>query len=91
MINKDEIITSRQNAGVKRACALLDKKSREAERLFRFDGLKLFCEAMAKGVFKSAYISRKAPRSFYIQGSESLLISLMRVEFRSLRITYFSR
>ena len=66
MINKDEIITSRQNAGVKRACALLDKKSREAERLFRFDGLKLFCEAMAKGVFiERVYIEESASELLY--------------------------
>ena len=45
-----EIITSRQNPTVKRICALLDKKSRKREGLFRFDGIKLLGEAAAKGV-----------------------------------------
>ena len=45
-----EIITSRQNPTVKRICALLEKKSRRRERLFRFDGIKLLYEAATKGV-----------------------------------------
>ena len=45
-----EIITSRQNPTVKRVCALLDKKSRRRERLFRFDGIKLLREAILKGL-----------------------------------------
>lgn len=45
-----EIITSRQNPTVKRLCALLEKKSRRRERLFRFDGIKLLYEAATKGV-----------------------------------------
>ena len=45
-----EIITSRQNPTVKRICALLEKKSRRREGLFRFDGIKLLGEAVAKGV-----------------------------------------
>lgn len=44
------IVTSRQNPTVKRLCALLEKKSRRREKLFRFDGIKLFCEAVKKGV-----------------------------------------
>lgn len=53
MLNKngiDGIITSRQNPSVKRLCALLEKKSRRRERLFRFDGIKLLCEAVTKNV-----------------------------------------
>ena len=45
-----EVITSRQNPTVKRICALLDKKARKKERLFRFDGIKLLGEAVKKGV-----------------------------------------
>lgn len=44
------LVTSRQNPTVKRLCALLEKKARRRERLFRFDGIKLLCEAAAKGV-----------------------------------------
>lgn len=45
-----EIITSRQNPSVKRICALLEKKSRRKEEMFRFDGIKLLCEAVSKNV-----------------------------------------
>lgn len=50
MLNQKEIITSRQNPTVKRLCALADKKARREERLFRFDGIKLFREAVARGL-----------------------------------------
>ncbi|MBE6533960.1 MAG: RNA methyltransferase, partial [Ruminococcaceae bacterium] len=43
-------VTSRQNPTVKRICALLEKKSRRRERAFRFDGIKLLCEAATKDV-----------------------------------------
>lgn len=43
-------ITSRQNQEVKRLCSLCEKKERRKGRLFRFDGIKLFCEAVSKGV-----------------------------------------
>ena len=43
-------ITSRQNSVVKRICALGEKKMRKAERMFRFDGIKLLLEASNKGV-----------------------------------------
>ena len=46
----DNIVTSRQNQAVKRVCALLDKKARRRERLFRFDGIKLLGEAVKKGI-----------------------------------------
>ena len=44
------IITSRQNAQVSLACKLGEKKHRQSERMFRFDGVKLFCEAVRRGV-----------------------------------------
>lgn len=44
------IITSRQNAYVSLACKLNDRKHRQSERMFRFDGVKLFCEAVQRGV-----------------------------------------
>ncbi len=40
------IITSRQNPTVKGICALAEKKRRYEEGLFRFDGVKLFSEAL---------------------------------------------
>lgn len=45
-----EIITSRQNPTVKRLCALLEKKTRRREGAFRFDGIKLLLEAVARDV-----------------------------------------
>ncbi len=50
MINRDIVITSRQNPSIKRLCFLLEKKGREASGLFRFDGIKLFLEAVFCGV-----------------------------------------
>lgn len=45
-----EPVTSRQNPTVKAVCSLLDKKARRKEGLFRFDGIKLLCEAVEKGL-----------------------------------------
>ena len=50
MLQERDIITSRQNPTVKRICALLEKKNRRTEGLFRFDGIKLFGEAVASGL-----------------------------------------
>ncbi len=44
------IITSRQNQYVSLACKLEEKKHRQSERLLRFDGVKLYCEAVQRGV-----------------------------------------
>ena len=46
-LNNAEVITSRQNGNVVAACKLSDKKHRDAEKLFRVDGIKLF-EEIAK-------------------------------------------
>lgn len=45
----EEYISSRQNRTVVMICKLADKKNRESERLFRFDGVKLYCEATLSG------------------------------------------
>ncbi len=50
MLKQKDIITSRQNPTVKRICALAEKKERRAQGLFRFDGIKLFCEAAQRGL-----------------------------------------
>ena len=44
------VITSSQNQYVSLARGLLNKKEREKRSLFRFDGVKLACEAVKKGV-----------------------------------------
>lgn len=45
-----EVITSPQNKYVSLVRGLANKKIREREKLFRFDGVKLMCEAMKKGI-----------------------------------------
>ena len=46
----EEIIRSRQNRTVVETCKLSDRKARDAGGCFRFDGIKLFEEAIKKGV-----------------------------------------
>ncbi len=45
-----EVITSSQNKYVALARALSDRKQRQKNRLFRFDGVKLVCEALIREV-----------------------------------------
>lgn len=45
-MNPYRILTSRQNPFVKELCALTDKKKRRQTKSFRFDGIKLFEEAV---------------------------------------------
>ena len=47
MLKKRELLRSRQNPTVKQICALSDKKHRRETGLFRFDGVKLFLEAVS--------------------------------------------
>lgn len=44
------IITSRQNKYVTLAAKLQERKHRQSEGLLRFDGVKLYCEAVLRGV-----------------------------------------
>lgn len=53
-----EIVRSRQNRTVVELCKLTDRKAREAQRSFRFDGIKLFCEAIKKGVTVQTVVLR---------------------------------
>ncbi len=45
-----EIITSSQNKYVSLARALSERKQRQKSSLFRFDGVKLLCEAVTRGI-----------------------------------------
>ena len=45
-----EVISSRQNRSVVKICKLSDKKNRDADKLFRFDGIKLYGEAILNEV-----------------------------------------
>ena len=53
-----EIVRSRQNRMVVELCKLTDRRAREEQRLFRFDGIKLFCEAVKKGVALQTVVLR---------------------------------
>lgn len=55
-----EIITSRQNAQIVRAVRLQDRKHRQRERLFCFDGIKLCVEAMCADVGIERIFIRKS-------------------------------
>ena len=68
----NEIITSRQNPRVKAVASLSDKKSRRTARLFRFDGIKLFCEALGRVSIESVFI--RYPESENIAKSVKLAI-----------------
>ena len=50
MQKEQEIITSRQNPLVQLTASLADRKHREKEGMFRFDGKKLLIEALEKGL-----------------------------------------
>ncbi len=45
-----DIITSRQNRRLVELVKLADRRARESTRRFRFDGVKLLCEAMTRGI-----------------------------------------
>ena len=70
IIESYNIITSRQNPSVIFACNLLDKKHRQKENKFRFDGIKLFREAMISGVeIETAFVMKsKSEKIFSIIG-----------------------
>ncbi len=53
-----EIITSRQNRRVVELMKLDDRRAREKTRTFRFDGVKLLCEAIRRGVKMEAVFLR---------------------------------
>ena len=73
MIKSDITITSRQNPTVKRVCALLEKKARETEGLFRFDGIKLFLEAVDSGLdIEGVYIKESAWDTVAARASDGL-------------------
>ncbi len=59
-IMERQIISSRQNPLVKLVCGLADKKNRKKQGLFRFDGIKLLCEALDAHV-SLEYVICRAP------------------------------
>ena len=67
-----EVITSPQNKYVSLARGLTNKKNREKERKFRFDGVKLMCEALKKGVSVSFILASDKEWSSVLEKAEKL-------------------
>ena len=68
-----EYITSRQNPLVKLTASLLDRKFREKEGLFRFDGKKLFLEALGADVPLFAVLLRENAADAMLSAAEDQL------------------
>lgn len=60
MQKEPEVITSRQNPLISLVCSLADRKHRRREGLFRFDGCKLFVEALQKALPLTAVLLRES-------------------------------
>ena len=62
-----EIITSRQNRRIVELMKLDDRRAREKTRTFRFDGVKLLCEAIRRGVEKVFILDGRVPHALLIE------------------------
>ena len=72
MFMSREVITSPQNKYVSLARGLTNKKNREKEQKFRFDGVKLMCEALKKGVSISFILASDKEWSSVLEKAEKL-------------------
>ena len=66
------IITSRQNPLAVTLCKLDDRKTRRSMGQFRFDGVKLFCEAVQKGIEIEKIIIKESACDKVIARADSL-------------------
>ncbi len=87
----EEIITSRQNKSVSLAAGLESRKVREREGLFRFDGYKLFLEALQKGVEIDRVFLRQSESGKWISLMKEYEAALERVSVLLLADTLFDR
>ena len=67
-----ETVTSAQNKYVSLARSLAAKKAREKEKRFRFDGVKLMCEAVKQGVNIELALVAESELSSVVQKAEKL-------------------
>ena len=72
-----EIITSRQNPRIKSILALSDKKGRERQGLFRFDGVKLFSDALGVVSIKNVVLKHPVTPSVEERVRGALLAGLL--------------
>ncbi len=68
-----QTITSRQNSVVVWAVKLEDKKERERSRSFRFDGVKLFAEAIRSGVELTHILFRQSSLERVLEKTERII------------------
>ena len=68
-----EVIRSRQNKNLVELCKLTDRKARQAGRVFRFDGIKLLEEAIAKSADLVAIFLRESDAEKIIGGLQNRL------------------
>ncbi|MBQ8310484.1 MAG: RNA methyltransferase [Clostridia bacterium] len=68
-----DVIRSRQNKNLVELCKLTDRKNREAGRVFRFDGIKLLEEAIAKSVDLAAVFLRESDAEKIVGGLQKRL------------------
>ena len=81
MLSFSQVVTSRQNPTVKRICALSEKKNRYAQNLFRFDGIKLFGEAVGNGLnIEYAVVRENAPQRIFEEVAELVKCGKLREE-----------
>ena len=70
MLSNRETVTSSQNKYVSLARGLANKKNREKERKFRFDGVKLMCEAIKKDVRLSFILANESEWESVLEKAE---------------------
>ena len=88
MKENGSVIRSNQNQYVSLARGLSSKKNREETRLFRFDGIKLTCEAIAKGVELETLILREgAEEAIKAKASELYGVSIDELSCRILTVS----
>ena len=84
----DEVIVSRQNKHIVKLVKLSDRKHREDMRLFRFDGIKLLCEAVRRQVpLDSLFVRAGAAERLDNRMRDLYGISLDDVDCRMFRVS----
>ena len=82
------VIRSNQNQYVSLVRGLSTKKNREENKLFRFDGIKLTCEAIAKGVQLEMLVLREGAENAVQQKARELYgIELVGLDCRVLTVS----
>ena len=72
MLSNRDTVTSSQNKYVSLARGLANKKNRENERKFRFDGVKLMCEAIKNDVRLSYILANETEWNSVVEKAEKL-------------------